>query len=176
MTENEKNLVAQNIVKSVKDSEPLYRKWWVWVIGAAVVINLFGNTNNNESVKESLANSAPVVEPTEEQTWIGWYTDNESNWTMLTESLMSAEDCSALDPVEMLACVDQVFSEAIRYGNLLTPMPDSAAQATFDSWLYNVESARDDFRSGNYDSASTHLNLAVEDLNTLTSFMEAAQS
>lgn len=177
MTENEKNLLAQTLVKSeVKAAEPLYRKWWVWVIGAVVVINVFGNTSDNSSEPSSdaAASAVPVVVEIPENTWASWYGENATNWSMLTDALTSAEDCSNLGPAEMLACVDQIFSEAIRYGNMITPMPDVAAQSTFESWLYHVEAAQDDWRSGRYDSASQHLNSAVADINNLTSYIEAA--
>lgn len=38
MTENEKNFLAQSLVKKVVASEPLYRKWWIWAIAAILSV------------------------------------------------------------------------------------------------------------------------------------------
>lgn len=152
----------------MSEKEPLYRKWWVWAIGAVVVLAVLTNDgesasqSSSASVAESASPTVAVVVPSQPANpWGDWYTLNEANWTALTNVLLDAGNNG----------IDYTFNKAIEYAENITPLPDEYAQSLFDSWLQNMRDAQMAWNNGDLQSSNTYLDDAGDDMAALTDYI-----
>lgn len=170
MTETEKSLVTSNLVKS-ESSEPLYRKWWVWVIAGVVILGLFGPKTTTEEVTSPTISTgtadltAPEAVPAVENPWGDWWILNETNWMSLSNTLSEGDYSTP-------ASIADVLETSIYYGDKITDLPDAYAQSLFDDWLNNMKSAKIAVESGNYDMTIEFAKNAGTAMSNLTDYIE----
>ena len=147
--------------------QPIYRKWWAWVIGAVVLFIFFGNQEEAgapQPVSSPVAEVSVVVEGEEEvasNSWSEWWTINEDTWNSLVLVLTDTETNG----------IDYTFNKAIEYAESITPLPDAVAQAIFDEYIENMKASQLAWNNGDIVSANSYIEDATQNIVELTQFI-----